>query len=74
MKGNSKKSVLITSNGDRITISYPKERAEEVLEEMCRTMETGECWSIADHLNTTAHYKGEQLFLVNMGVVIGVGG
>jgi len=69
----SKESILITRSGNRISVRYDKDQADEVLDEIIRTMETGENWSVSDHANTVVMYRGQQITLLSMSQIIGFG-
>ncbi|TQV86735.1 hypothetical protein [Aliikangiella coralliicola] len=66
-------SVLITGHNNRIVIRYPESVADEVVGDMLAHMQRRENWSVAEYENTTAYQENEQLFIVNMGLVTGVG-
>lgn len=73
MSTSASKSVLITNNGGRITVEYDDAQSDEVLDELIRTMETGENWSVADYSGTRAIFRGNQIALLNMSQIIGFG-
>ncbi len=70
---NFSESVLITGCNNRIIIRYPSESSEEVINSMLEHMQNREIWSIADYPSATAYQGKEQLFMVNMNIITGVG-
>lgn len=67
------KSILVTGNGARIVIKHPRRNSDEVIDDLLSHMQRGENWSVVNHELTTAFIKDQQLYIINMNNIVGVG-
>lgn len=63
--------LVILEGGDEITITYPVEIAEDLLEEMREAQSKDEFWYVGNYIHARAMYKGFFINHINTKRVIG---